>query len=183
MLLQKLRAYFQTSPAVSLLRSPNAPFILDFLIQLFKHGGRITIPYSELHAALLAYREGIQESYPEALQGKIEAYLSGWCSQETRWLHRFLETGRNEPVYQLTPHTEDALAFLDRVLQQDFGFVGTESRLRLVIETMADLVIGASDDPEIRLSHLRGEILRIEQEIAQMEADGVVNEYLGERIR
>src|SRR5262245_57837844 len=132
MLLEKLRTYFQTSPAVSLLRSPNAPFILDFLIQLFKQGGRITVPYSELHAALVAYREGIQESYPDALQGKIEAYLSGWCSQETRWLHRFLETGRNEPVYQLTPHTEDALAFLDRVLQQDFGFVGTESRLRLV---------------------------------------------------
>jgi len=183
MLLEKLRTYFQTSPAVSLLRSPNAPFILDFLVQIFKQAGRITITYSELHAALLAYREGIQESYPDALQGKIETYLSGWCSQETRWLHRFLETGRNEPVYQLTPHTEDALAFLDRVLQQDFGFVGTESRLRLVIETLADLVIGASDDPEIRLGHLRNEKQRIEREIAQIEAEGVVKRYQPVQIR
>src|SRR5579883_2047652 len=183
MLLEKLRTYFQTSPAVSLLRSPNAPFILDFLIQIFKQAGRITIPYSELHAALLAYREGILESYPVALQGKIETYLSGWCSQETRWLHRFLETGRNEPVYQLTPHTEDALAFLDRVLQQDFGFVGTESRLRLVIETLGDLVIGASDDPEIRLGHLRNEKQRIEREIAQIEAEGVVKRYQPVQIR
>ncbi len=70
MLLDKLRTYFQTSPAASLLRSPNAPFILDFLIQTFKQGGRITVPYSELHAALLAYREGIQESYPDALQAR-----------------------------------------------------------------------------------------------------------------
>jgi hypothetical protein len=183
MLLQKLRAYFQTSPAVSLLRSPNAPFILDFLIQHFKHGGRITMPYSELRAALLAYRESIQEAYPDALQGKVEAYLSGWCSQETRWLHRILEAGRNEPVYQLTPHTEDALAFLDRVLQQDFGFVGTESRLRLIIETLADLVIGASDDPETRLGHLRSEKLRIEQEIARIEAEGVVTRYQPVQIR
>ncbi len=183
MLLEKLRTYFQTSPAVSLLRSPNAPFILDFLIQIFKQAGRITIPYSELHAALLAYREGILESYPVALQGKIETYLSGWCSQETRLLHRFLETGRNEPVYQLTPHTEDALAFLDRVLQQDFGFVGTESRLRLVIETLGDLVIGASDDPEIRLGHLRNEKQRIEREIAQIEAEGVVKRYQPVQIR
>jgi hypothetical protein len=181
MLLEKLRTYFQTSPAVSLLRSPNAPFLLDFLIQVFKQDGRITIPYSELHAALLAYRESIQESHPEALPGKIEAYLSAWCSQETRWLQRFLEAGRNEPVYQLTPHTEDALAFLDRVLQRDF--VGTESRLRLVIETLADLVIGASADPEIRLGHLRSEQQRIEREIAQIEAEGVVKRYQPVQIR
>lgn len=183
MLLEKLRTYFQTSPAVSLLRSQNAPFILDFLVQVFKQAGRITIPYSELHAALLAYRDGIKESYPDTLQGKIETYLSGWCSQDTRWLHRFLETGRTEPVYQLTPHTEDALAFLDRVLQQDFGFVGTESRLRLVIETLADLVIGASDDPEIRLGHLRHEKQRIEREIAQIEVEGVVKRYQPVQIR
>lgn len=183
MLLQKLLAYFKTSPAVSLLRSPNAPFIFDFLIQHFKQGGRITIPYSELHAALVEYRESIQDAYPDALQGKIEAYLAGWCSQETRWLHRFLEAGRTEPVYQLTPHTEDALAFLDRMLQQDFGFVGTESRLRLIIETLADLVIGASDDPEMRLGHLRSEKLRIEQEMKQIEAEGVVTRYQPVQIR
>jgi len=33
--------------------------------------------------------------------------------------------------------------FLDRVLDQDLWFVGTESRLRLVIETLSDLVVGS----------------------------------------
>src|SRR5262249_28459160 len=141
------------------------------------------LPHSELLAALIAYRESIQETYPDALQGKAEGYLSGWCSQENRWLHRFLEAGRSEPVYQLTPHTEDALAFLDRVLEKDFGFVGTESRLRLVIETLADLVVGASDVPETRLSYLRSEKQRIEREIAQIEADGVVTRYQPVQIR
>ena len=45
--------------------------------------------------------------------------------------------------------------FLDRVLEQDPGFVGTESRLKLVIDTLDDLVVGASEDPEARLRHLR----------------------------
>ena len=68
-------------------------------------------------------------------------------------------------------------SFLGRVLEQDLGFVGTESRLRLVIETLADLVVNASDDPEARLNHLRGEKLRIESEIARIESEGLVTRY------
>ena len=181
--LGKLLVYFETSPALRLLRSPNAAFIVDFLDQQFKRAGRITVPFSDLHAALIAYREGIQETYPEALRDKPENYLSGWCSSDMRWLHRFLEAGRNEPVYQLTPHTEDVFAFLDGVLEQDLGFVGTESRLRMVIETLADLVVKASDDPETRLAYLRGEKLRLENEIVRIETEGLVTRYQPAQIR
>jgi hypothetical protein len=181
--LSKLLVYFETSPALRLLRSPNAAFIVDFLDQQFKRAGRITVPFSDLCAALAAYQEAVQATDPDVLRDKPENYLSGWCSSDTRWLHRFLEAGRNEPVFQLTPHTEDVFTFLDRVLEQDLGFVGTESRLRLVIETLADLVVNASDDPETRLNHLRGEKLRIEREIAQIESEGLVKRYQPAQIR
>src|SRR5262249_43940108 len=160
------------SPAVRLLRSPNAPFIIAFLDEQFKRAGRITVPYSELHAALVAYLEGLQETHPDALRDKPETYLASWCSSDTRWLHRFVEAGRGDPVYQLTPHTEDVFAFLDRALDRDLGFVGTESRLRLVIETLDDLVVGASDDPEMRLGRLRSEARRIDEEIRRIESEG-----------
>src|SRR5262249_19687957 len=91
--------------------------------------------------------------------------------------------GRHEPVYQLTPHTEDVLTFLGHALEQDLGFVGTESWLRLVIDTLADLVIGASDDPATRLGHLQAERLRIDQEIRRIESEGVVNRYQPAQIR
>lgn len=181
--LAKLQVYFETSPALRLLRSQNAPFIVDFLDQQFKRPGRINVPFSELHAALAAYQEAVQETNPDVLRDKPENYLIGWCSSDTRWLHRFLEAGRNEPVFQLTPHTEDVFAFLDRALDQDLGFVGTESRLRLVIETLADLVVNASDDPETRLKHLRSEKLRIENEIARIESEGLVTRYQPAQIR
>jgi hypothetical protein len=183
MKLAKLLVYFDTSPAVRLLRSPNAPFIVDFLDQQFKRPGRIAIPHSELNVALGAYLEQTQETYPGALRDRAETYLSTWCSSETRWLHRFLESGRNEPVYQLTPHTEDVFTFLDRVLEQDLGFIGTESRLRLVIETLADLVVGATDDPQTRLDHLRKEELRIQEEIQRIENDGTISRYQPAQIR
>ncbi|MEX2170716.1 MAG: DUF3375 domain-containing protein [Pirellulales bacterium] len=181
--LAELRTFFETSPAIRLLRSSNAPFIIDFLDQRFKRAGRLSFPFSELHAALIAYSEEIHDVYPDVLRERPEAYLSAWCSSDTRWLHRFLEAGRDEPMYELTPHTENVLAFLDHVIENELGFVGTESRLRIVIDTLADLVVHAFDDPERRLDHLRLEKTRIEEEIARIENRGEVTRYQPAQIR
>lgn len=183
MRLGKLLVYFETSPALHLLLAKNAPFIIDFLDRQFKQSRRIAVSHSDLLASLVAYQEELRESHPEALVSKPDLYISDWCSRETRWLQRFLEAGRTEPVYQLTPHTEDVFVFLDRVLDQDLGFVGTESRLKLVIETLSDLVIGASDDPKTRLDHLREERDRLQAEIEQIEGDGRISKYQPAQIR
>lgn len=173
MRLDKLVIYFETSPAIKLLRSPNAAFILAFLHQQFKGAGKITISMSELQAALLDYLDRLHETHPDTLVDKAETYLSAWCSGDSRWLHRFLEVGRNEPMFQLTPHTEDVFVFMDRVLQQDLGFIGTQSRLRLVITTLIELIGGASDDPNVRLNYLREERTRIDEEIDRVEREGI----------
>lgn len=181
--LGKLLAYFATSPAVRLLRSDHAPYVIDFLYQQFKRPGRITIPHSELLPALTGYREYIHETGADVLREKSEAYLQHWCSDETRWLRRLLEADRQEPVYQLTPHSEEVFSFLDRALDQDLGFIGTESRLRLVMDALADLALGASDDPQTRLLHLEQEKTRIEQEIERITIEGKVTRYQPAQIR
>jgi hypothetical protein len=181
--LGKLLVYFETSPALSLLRARSAPFVIDFLGRQFKQSGRIVVPHAELLASLVLYQEDLLESHPDCLMDKPEAYLSDWCSADRRWLQRFLEAGRDEPVYQLTPHAEDVFVFLDRVLDRDLGFVGTASRLKLIIETLSDIVVGASDDPETRLSHLRAERDRLDAEIANIENDGHVAKYQPAQVR
>ncbi len=181
--LGKLLAYFDSSPAVKLLRAQSGPFVAAFLFRQFKQSDTIAIPHSTLLPALASFQEDIQESYPEALRDRPETYLAEWCSGERRWLHRFLEQGREEPVYQLTSHSEDVLEFLDRALEQDLGFVGTESRLRLIIDTLEALVIGASEDPEVHLKHLRKEQERIAREIERIEREGTVAAYRPARIR
>ncbi len=178
-----LRAYFETSPAVKLFRAQNAPYVIDFLDRTFRQPGHITVSAEELLDALTAYREGVQETNPEALRDKPETYLSNWCANETRWLRRSLEGLSETLTYQLTPHAQEVLSHLDRVLGSNLGFVGTESRLRLVIETLADLVVKASADPDVRLSHLRAEKARIEAEIEQIEHGGPVARYHPSRIR
>lgn len=183
MRLPQLLVYFDTSPALRLLKSANAPFIIDFLDRQFKHTGRIAISHPELLSALVDYRERTQEAYPDRLPSRADTYLAEWCSPDALWLRRFLEAGRDEPMYQLTPHTEDVFVFLDRVLDRDLGFVGTESRLKLIIDTLTDLVIGSSDDPESRLSHLRQEQQRLQEQIDRIEADGRVVAYQPAQIR
>ena len=185
MRLAKLRTYFETSPALRLLRSPHAAYIVDFLERQFKDSGeiKIAIPHSELLSDLKAYLEDVQESNPDVLRGKAETYLSDWCSSDTRWLKRFLESGRDDPLYQLTPHTEEVLGFLDQVLDKELGFVGTESRLRQVIQMLHDLVIGSSDDPQVRLADLREQREKLDAEIAAIEEVGAVERLRPTRIR
>lgn len=171
---EQLIAHFDTSPAIKLLRSPLVAFVVEFLHRQFKQPGRILVPSSDLIAALTDYIDEVHETDPNVLRDKAEHYLSAWSSGDTRWLQRSLEAARNEPVYQLTPHTEDVLLYLGRSLERDLAFVGTESRLRLVISTLADLVAGASRDPKVRLSHLQEERQRLDEEIQQIMLDGGV---------
>ncbi len=60
----------------------------------------------------------------------------------------------SEAVYELTPHSEDVLKFLGESLDRNLGFVGTESRLKRIIETLSDIVVRGSSDRSRRLDHL-----------------------------
>ena len=175
--------HFDSAPAIRLLRAGNAPYVIAFLHAQFKTAETITVPHSELLPALGSFQEDLQQQYPDALRDKPETYLADWCSPDKLWLHRFLEAGRDEPIYQLTPHSEDVIEFLDQSLRKDVGFVGTESRLRLVIDTLQQLVIGASEDPAVHLESLRKQKADIETQIAGIESGENVPAFHPTRIR
>lgn len=181
--LASLRSHFNTSPAIRLLRADLAPYIVDFLNREFLRPGRVGVPTDELHDALAAYRDDVRETDPDALCDAPAAYLSDWYSGEKRWLRRTLEGSNDAATYQLTPHAQEVLTYLDRALNSDLGFIGTESRLRLVIESLHKLVVESSADPNERLSHLRAEKARVEAEIEQIERGGPVARLPAAHIR
>ncbi len=181
--LEGLVYFFESSPAVRLLRAQQAPVIVRFLFEHFVEGNRISTPHSELSASLSAFQERLHESHPEVLTDRADHYLADWSAADKLWLHRFLEAGRDEPLYQLTPATQDVLHFLDRALGRGLEFVGTESRLTHVIEMLERLAVGASDDPTVHLDHLRAEQRRIEQEIARIEEHGEAASWSPTRVR
>ena len=183
MQLEQLVHYFESSPAVRLLRAQNAPYVLRFLYEQFKIGERIAIPHSELLPALASFQDQTQELYRDALRDRAEAYLADWCSREKLWLKRFMEAGRDEAMYQLTPTTEGILDFLGRTLERGSDFVGTESRLKHVIDTLEKVVVGASHDPTVHLRHLTNDLRRIQQQIDAIHANGQAAAWTPTRIR
>lgn len=180
---EELQIYFDTSPAIRLLQAKSAPHVVCFLHERFKQARTIEIPHSELLPALIGYQDRLQEAGCEALCDKPEEYLREWSSSDKRWLHRFLVAGRSEPVYQLTPHSEQVIEFLERALQQDLGFVGTESRLRMVMQTLDELVVGASDDPKVHLERLQAQQAATSRQIEEIQRSGNVTKFAPTRIR
>ena len=104
------------------------------------------------------------------LKDRAETYAITWSTSDSRWLRRFLDAAHAEAVYELTPHTEVVLKFLDDVLERNLGFVGTESRLKRIIDTLSNIVVRGSADPARRLDYLRNEQERIDREIASIKA-------------
>jgi Protein of unknown function (DUF3375) len=178
---ETLRTFFDASPTARLLRSDLAPLVLDFLNRVFKSGDTIAIGQSDLRSRLALYQEELHESEPDVMIGPPERYLTQWV--DAGWLQRFLEASSSEAQFQLTRYAEEALRFVDAAIIKGNSLVGTESRLRLVIETLEDIVRGASADPSRRLAYLRAQRAEIDREIEEIESGKSVQVYRPAQIR
>lgn len=181
MQLEQITSLFDASPTIRLLASGSAPFVIDFLNQTFKMTGALTIGHEDLKEHLHIYIEQLHETDPDHLKGPVDRYLLHWS--DSRWLNRHLQSSAAEPQYQLTRHAEDALQFIDLLLSRRTGLVGTESRLRLIIDTLTDLVRGASSDPDKRLAYLEEQRDTLQREIDALHHGRPVEVYKPSQIR
>ncbi len=178
---ETIRTFFDASPTARLLRSDHAPLVIDFLHRTFKSGETISLGQAELRTRLSVYQEELHETEPNLLVGQPERYLTQWA--DAGWLQRFLEANSIEPQFQLTRHAEDAIHWVDTALSRSRSLVGTEGRLRLVIDTLEDIVRGATADPDRRLEYLRAQRAEIDAEIAAIESGKSVQTYRPAQLR
>ncbi len=177
----ELRAFFDSSPTAKLLRSDLAPWILAFLHVTFKSDSTIALGQSELRSRLAGFLEDLHETFPEIMTGAPERYIAQWT--EATWLRRFVEAHSSEPQYQLSANTEEAIRFVEEAISRRQNMVGTEGRLRMIIDTLQDLVRGSTDDPERRLTFLREQRDRIDREIEAIESGKSVQVYRPSQMR
>jgi len=200
--LERLLTFFVSSPTMRLLRSPQAPYIVAFLNATFKDAGKITWGHNDLAARLADFQDQLdqsrldqsqpdpnqqssqnQQSGVGVLRESAEAYLQRWSTGEVRWLRRRLAAATAEPVYELSPQSECVLRFVSEMLDQRLGFVGTESRLRRIVDSLTDLAIRGNDDPQQRLDYLLAQREQIDAEIASIRQAGVAETYSPTAIR
>lgn len=129
----ELLSTLRQSATVRLLQSQNAPLALSFLYDQFKQKQQITVSHTPLHESLAAYLEALAESHPGQYGGTAVYYLRQWCDEDHRFLRRYYEAGNDDAVYELTPETERALAWME--LDERLGRLRKqETELRIAIK-------------------------------------------------
>src|SRR6185312_11913679 len=115
---------YRKDKTLQLLRAEHFPLLVAFFHLAFKQQDKISYLQSELQSLLGDYmyalqRQGINDYTKSAID-----YLQKWAEQG--YLRRYYERV-DEPVYELSPATENALKWLEDLNKQQF--IGTHSRL------------------------------------------------------
>ncbi len=160
---EKALALYRNDKTLQILRAEHFPLLLSFFYLAFKAQSRIAYAQSDLSSLLGDYlfsleRQGIKDYTKSPLD-----YLQKWAQQG--YLRRYYESD-DEPVFELSPATENALKWLEDLNKQQF--VGTHSRL-LQFFNLLQQIISNPKTKEDRIQQLEEERRRIDAEIAQVK--------------
>lgn len=163
-----LDQFKEQSLALRLLRSPHFALLASFLHRTFVANNRRAIPYQELIDALEHHLQDIADSHgPELFPKSARAYVDDWINSRGGYLRKYLPLQSDEPECDLLPEIEKALRWIEEM--QGRRFVGTESRLKLLLELIGELVHGTTEDSATKLATLQARKAEIEQAICAVE--------------
>ncbi len=171
-----------TSPAIQMLRLRNTHWILPFLYGVFKEENRFSISEVQL-VRLLAEALGQQDDGTEDLE---EAKINFGEDEETRarkyilnWVQKRLlqdlPDAEGNTQYQLSAYTEKVFQWMQTLQLRQH--VGTESRFKLLFNSLRDIVENTEDDRAKKLEILKNKRADIDKEIKALELGIVPDRY------
>jgi hypothetical protein len=168
-----IRYLKENNLTIRLLRLDNAPLIISFLYNAFKHKNRNAIPNSELISKLSDYLYILNQ--PKVLY-PLDAteYLQKWSNDG--FLRTWYEQNNDEQLFELTPATEKSIEWMMDLDKKDF--IATESRLLNVFSILKDMAYKNFYKPDKRIQELERQKTQIDFEIARIKAGNI--EKLGE---
>jgi hypothetical protein len=182
---ETIDALRQNHPAWKLLKADHVSLIVSFLHRTYIKPNVRTLSESELASRLEDTLFHLRrELGPDAFPRDATAYLDDWASEKHAWLRKYYAPNGDEPSFDITPATEQAIDWLANLSQRTF--IGTESRLLTVFELLRQLAEGTETDPKLRIAELErrraeidGEIARIREGVLPlMDATGVRERFL-----
>lgn len=152
-------------PAWKLLRAESAALIASFLWQAFALPNTRSITQDELTEQLEDTLYILRQQYGDNFYPRAARdYLNDWAAPERGWLRKFYPPGDDRPWFDLTPASEKALSWLDKL--GDSAFIGTESRLVTLFELLKQVISGSENNPELRIQELELQRKEIDAEIS-----------------
>lgn len=167
MTFDKIYQLLKTHRTVTLITADNAALIISFLFRAFKQDQdgfvKGTILEKDLTELLADYLYSVNKD--EILFPKdSRQYLTDWSN--AGYLRKSkLKT--DEFIYDLTPATENAFKWIDSLDKREF--VGQESRLKNLFESLKELSSKSKKDFKSRMQELEKKKNEIEQEIENVK--------------
>lgn len=172
------------SPALKLLRSRQAGFILGFFYDNFKEPNVTAIPEEDLEVALNQHLEELRALDPDSPQQEARSYLNLWCDEDHRFLRKVYSESRECYVFLLTPHAEKVLLWvLEMQSSSRRGYASAESRFSKIFDGMRELSRGTNRDPEARIRELLAERDTIDAAIQRIRKTGKVQTLAPQKIK
>lgn len=165
-----------------MLRLRNTQWILPFLYGVFKEENRFSISEGQL-TRLLAETLGQQDDGTEDLE---EAKINFGEDEETRarkyilnWVQKRLlqdlPDAEGNTQYQLSAYTEKVFQWMQTLQLRQH--VGTESRFKLLFNSLRDIVENTEDDRAKKLEILKNKRSELDKEIKALELGIVPDRY------
>ncbi|HEY9766836.1 MAG TPA: DUF3375 domain-containing protein, partial [Chroococcales cyanobacterium] len=154
--------------------------IISFLYRAFIQPNARSVRQAELVDQLNDYLHRLRESQGSVFPRTAQKYLDEWASGDSAYLRKYYPDLGDEPEYDLTPASEKAIDWLRSLEQKQF--VGTESRLLMVIQLLREIAQATENDPEARIGELERRKAEIDREISRLQA-GIVQPYNSTQVK
>jgi hypothetical protein len=165
---EKALSFYRNDKTLQLLRAEQFPLLVSFFHLAFKQQDKIAYAQGELQSLLGDFIYSLQQQGITEYNKPPLDYLQKWAQHG--YLRRYYEAA-DEPVYELSPPTENALKWLEDLNKQQF--VGTHSRL-LQFFTLLQQIVNTTSGPYERIQQLQEERNRIDKEIEQIRQGNFV---------
>lgn len=154
---------------------------MSFFFFAFKLKNRLQIPYSELKELLTEFLENVDDDAKQEYTFLPQQFLDLWSNDNQGFIRKYFELNQDEPMTELTADTERALEWIQSLEKREF--VGTQSRFLSIYESMKRIADQTEDDPDSRLSFLKEQRKKLDDEIKEIQATGIVNRMDATQIR
>ncbi|MCW3106600.1 MAG: hypothetical protein JWQ09_1106 [Segetibacter sp.] len=159
----KAFSLYKNDKTLQILRADHFPLIISFLHLVYKQQDRIFYSQQDLRNILSDFIYSLEQQGIDDFKNEPLDYLQQWSKQG--YLRRYYDLG-DEPIYELTPATENALKWLDDLSKQQF--VGTHSRLLQLFSILKQLVNKTAPSYE-RVKKLKEDRKKLDKEIEDAE--------------
>lgn len=154
----------ENNQTIKVLNSDNFAFTLSFFHEVFIKRRNMTLKHSEMLQYLDDYLFDINQSYKNIFPKSAKEYLDDFSNERNAYLRKY-HGKEDEALYELTPHVQKALEFLESLEKKEF--VGSRSKFNIVFELLEDLEFETNFDDVQRIQKLQ---LQKDEIDAQIEA-------------